>query len=173
MIKGAGRSYINATVRPAAGILGVVAHPANGLYRSAQKLLRPATEDVLLAPRRELSIQAFRDSSHEERARILNSYRELEKKTGERRAVLEKQAKEWLKAAREEQKEAEKRGQAEEEEEGGEVVETKMAADSTAEQSETSSDTQYQPIDELSQAEQRGYERALREMQLKKDQQAK
>ncbi len=163
MIKGAGRSYINATIRPAAGILGVVAHPANGIFRSAQKLLRPATEDVLLGPRREQSQQAMSDSSHEERARILSTYKELEKKTGERRAVMEKKAKEWLKAAKEEQKEAEERRKAEEEQKGN--LEKKMPTEPAVELSAVSEDKRDVPIDELSQAEQRGYERALKEMQ--------
>jgi len=111
VIKGAGRSYINATVKPATGILGVMAHPANGIFRSAQKMFRPQHEDVLLSPRRQLSKQAFESSTHEGRSRLLAAYKEFEAKTPERKAELKRKAEEWIRAASVEQKEAEAQAQ--------------------------------------------------------------
>lgn len=37
-IKGSGRSYINATVRPAAGVVGAISHPITGAWMSMRKL---------------------------------------------------------------------------------------------------------------------------------------
>jgi len=36
-IKGAGRSFVNVTMKPAAGILGLVVHPTQGAWKSMQK----------------------------------------------------------------------------------------------------------------------------------------
>jgi hypothetical protein len=96
-----------------------MAHPANGIFRSAQKMFRPEHEDVLLSPRRELSKQAFESSTQEERSRILAAYKGFEAKTPQRKAELKKKAEEWLKAAVKEQQEAEL--QAKEDDKDGKV----------------------------------------------------
>ncbi len=184
VLKGAGRSYINATVRPAAGILGIIAHPANGIFRSAQKMMKPSTEDVLLKPRQELSERDFARASQEEKRKILAKYKELEKGTAARRTELRKKAKEYIAAATLEQKEADARQEREKAEgiqkaDDSQVIKVKVKpdgqGDAQAEPEKPVEEKEPPPAESRAQeetdpvklAEQRGYERALAEMQAK------
>ncbi|KAG8889576.1 hypothetical protein FRB99_003972, partial [Tulasnella sp. 403] len=61
-IKGSGRSFINASMRPAAGALALVAHPAKGLWKSAMSNFTKKQDITLRETRRWEGHEATRKS---------------------------------------------------------------------------------------------------------------
>ncbi|KAB5595196.1 Sterol 3-beta-glucosyltransferase UGT80A2 [Ceratobasidium theobromae] len=99
-VKGSGKSYANATVKPAAGIMGMIAHPLDGLWKTAQKPWAKKQEPQQLATRIERGRLAFEASTTEERQVVIDTFKRLTKRaaTMERKKTMEAEAQELLKA---------------------------------------------------------------------------
>ncbi|QRW00852.1 glycosyltransferase family 1 protein [Ceratobasidium sp. AG-Ba] len=98
-IKGSGRSYVNATMRPAAGIVGMIAHPIEGAWKSVQKPWAKKQESQQLATRVKAGQLAFEASTDNERKVAIETFKRLTKReaTTERRKTMEAEAQEALK----------------------------------------------------------------------------
>ncbi|KAL7410756.1 hypothetical protein BDY24DRAFT_398395 [Mrakia frigida] len=92
-IKGAGRSFINVNMRPAAGAIGLVAHPADGAFKSIQSLWARKEVSLSLSTRLEDGQLAFDQSTSSERRALLATFAEVDKHTEERKKALEEKAK--------------------------------------------------------------------------------
>ncbi|KAJ3889776.1 glycosyltransferase family 1 protein [Lentinula edodes] len=79
-VKGAGRSFINATMRPAAGIVGVVANPIQGAWKSAQTTLVKEQDQPHYQTRMEEGLQAVESSSENERVKVAERFKDLMQK---------------------------------------------------------------------------------------------
>ncbi|KAJ3846924.1 glycosyltransferase family 1 protein [Lentinula lateritia] len=79
-VKGAGRSFINATMRPAAGIVGVVANPIQGAWKSAQTTLVKEQDQPHYQTRMEEGLQAVKFSTENERMKVVKRFKELMQK---------------------------------------------------------------------------------------------
>ncbi|KAF5392333.1 hypothetical protein D9757_001426 [Collybiopsis confluens] len=78
-VKGAGRSFINATMRPAAGIVGVIAQPIQGAYMSAQNTLVKERDRPHYRARVEDGRQAVQFGTDSEKAEIVQRFKEAMK----------------------------------------------------------------------------------------------
>ncbi|KAG9123607.1 hypothetical protein FRC07_014543 [Ceratobasidium sp. 392] len=97
-IKGSGRSYVNATMRPAAGIVGMIARPLEGAWKSVQSPWAKKQDSQQLATRVERGQLALEASTHEERQAVVDTFKRLAGKsaTTERRKTMEAEAQEEL-----------------------------------------------------------------------------
>ncbi|CAE6479214.1 unnamed protein product [Rhizoctonia solani] len=97
-IKGSGRSYINATMKPAAGILGMISNPIDGARRSIQKPWAKKQDSHQLAVRVERGRRAYEASTDEERRDVIDAFKRLNKRnaTLDRKKTMEAEAKEML-----------------------------------------------------------------------------
>lgn len=98
-IKGAGRSYINATMRPAAGIVGMISNPITGAVKGVQtKFGRSKSiqkqESKTAKTRRADGEEEVRRSAKEERKAVLEAFERLSKQD----AVKDRRQK-WVKRA--------------------------------------------------------------------------
>lgn len=165
---------VNVTARPAAGILGVMALPISGAWKSIRKAVGGAPTKALAKSRIGMSQDLAQGVGREERESILKRFGELEKEIPERKERLKKTAKLFMtgdeKAFEEElgvkpdPKTGDKEG-----------TEGKVETSSTEEmkgQIRQSVESQIAAVpekgDELEEAEKRGYERAM--MEFKKQQ---
>ncbi|KAJ4479995.1 glycosyltransferase family 1 protein [Lentinula aciculospora] len=97
-VKGAGRSFINATMRPAAGIVGVVANPIQGAWKSAQNALVKEQDQPHYHTRVEEGPQAAEFSTDNEKAEVVKKFRNLMRKENvvERKKEIAKRAEEVM-----------------------------------------------------------------------------
>ncbi|CAE6434488.1 unnamed protein product [Rhizoctonia solani] len=97
-IKGSGRSYINATMKPAAGIMGMISNPIEGAWRSVQKPWAKKQDLQQLAVRVERGQRAYEASTEEERREVIDAFKRLTKRnvTLDRKKTMEAEAKEML-----------------------------------------------------------------------------
>ncbi|TRM59795.1 glycosyltransferase family 1 protein [Schizophyllum amplum] len=102
-VKGAGRSFVNATMKPAAGIVGVVGLPLQGMFRAMQSPHSERQERQQRATRQAEGIEAARASSPREREEILKRFGTMKAGTDERRRRITAMAEEQM---REVEKEA-------------------------------------------------------------------
>ncbi|ORY31586.1 glycosyltransferase family 1 protein [Naematelia encephala] len=164
VLKGMGRSYINVTARPAAGITGMMALPLHGAWQSLRKKMAGTPQFSLREPRITLSTEAASHLTPEEKKEILAKFAEAEKGTGERKARLKVRTKMFLSgddAALEDDAEIKP---AELEEAKKDTARELEAATEAKPKSEVVEDKRDQAVKD---AEQRGYERALAELKAK------
>ncbi|QRW26844.1 glycosyltransferase family 1 protein [Rhizoctonia solani] len=97
-IKGSGRSYINATMKPAAGIMGMISNPIEGVWKSGQKRWAKQQDSQQLAIRVERGKRAYEASTEEERQDVIDAFKRLTKRnvTLDRKKTMEAEAKEML-----------------------------------------------------------------------------
>lgn len=87
-IKGAGRSWVNVTMKPAAGIVGAIVHPMNGLWKSAIPGKLGPTEVKQRGVRMAEGMKEVKSSDRRERDAVLKTFKELKKTTPERREKM-------------------------------------------------------------------------------------
>ncbi|KAK4687648.1 hypothetical protein P7C73_g2470, partial [Tremellales sp. Uapishka_1] len=189
-LKGIGRSYVNATVRPAIGILGVMALPLQGAWQGIKSKYTLPQEEVLRKPRETISRMEADKLSPEDRTRILADFEVLEKATAQRQSTLRKKAKRMLEGEEGalEPDSLDSDPAEADETDGGEaglkmlqtkVKETRKDEKDIAERGEEAgkglaSEEMIKDIDretELKQAERKGYEKALAELRLEAERQ--
>ncbi|KAG5642001.1 hypothetical protein DXG03_003801 [Asterophora parasitica] len=85
-VKGSARSFVNATVRPAAGIVGVVAHPFQGAWKSLQTATGRKQESQIRSTRLRDGREAVKTSSPAQRADIVKKFRDAQTGTEARKA---------------------------------------------------------------------------------------
>ncbi|CAE6514541.1 unnamed protein product [Rhizoctonia solani] len=97
-IKGSGRSYINATMKPAAGIVGMISNPIDGAWKSIQKPWAKNQDSRQLAVRVERGQRAYEASTEGERQGVIDAFKRLTKRnaTLDRKKTMEAEAKEML-----------------------------------------------------------------------------
>ncbi|EPQ50594.1 UDP-Glycosyltransferase/glycogen phosphorylase [Gloeophyllum trabeum ATCC 11539] len=95
-IKGSARSFVNVTMRPAAGALGLVTHPLNGAWKSLQGSWARKQDKQQETTRMAQGLAAVRSCSIEQRRHILGRFVEARKTTAERRKKYEAEARETL-----------------------------------------------------------------------------
>jgi hypothetical protein len=99
------------TFQPAAGTLGLLAHPLYGIARDIRRSVNPEhSDDVLIVPRRALSQASYRASTPQQRDSIIAIFMDLKQHTKDRKAELKQTAKDWLKDVEEELKEPDAMG---------------------------------------------------------------
>ncbi|KAG9038416.1 hypothetical protein FRB95_001273 [Tulasnella sp. JGI-2019a] len=98
-IKGSGRSFVNVTMRPAAGALGIVTHPARGLWKSMQNSWAKQEQSQTRATRETAGREAVSREEianakdfHSNQAGILRAFEQSKPKLEERREQLKKEA---------------------------------------------------------------------------------
>ncbi|KAJ6500720.1 UDP-Glycosyltransferase/glycogen phosphorylase [Mycena sanguinolenta] len=157
-VKGSLRSFANATIRPAGGIVGLIAHPVRGLWKSVQSPMAQKQEQQQRQVRISDGVEAARNSTKAQRAETVQKFNQLKAGTKERKKKYRELA------------EAEMYGEQRSEEDGNAP---QAAANSTqqAEQQmpeEEDEDSEFirelETAKELSLAEQRGYERAMAQL---------
>lgn len=89
---------INATMRPAAGIMGMLAHPIEGAWKSVQKPWAKKQDSQQLATRVEAGQRAVKESTEQERRAVIETFKRMTTKnaTAERRKTLDAEAKDML-----------------------------------------------------------------------------
>ncbi|KAF7359127.1 Sterol 3-beta-glucosyltransferase UGT80A2 [Mycena sanguinolenta] len=155
-VKGSLRSFANATIRPAGGIVGLIAHPVRGLWKSAQSPMAQKQEQQQRQVRIYDGVEAARNSTQAQKAETVQKFNQLKAGTKERKKRYRELA------------EAEMYGEQRSEEEGTAPISPQAAANPTSQpQQQTPEDEdskficELEMAKELSLAEQRGYERAM------------
>ncbi|KAH7911918.1 glycosyltransferase family 1 protein [Hygrophoropsis aurantiaca] len=95
-IKGSARSFVNVNMRPAAGAVGLVAHPAQGAWKSIRKLWQREPQQVQRETRISDGADAAQRSSPAEHAAILDAFQKAKASTGARRKEYAKRAEEVI-----------------------------------------------------------------------------
>ncbi|WVQ94968.1 hypothetical protein IAU59_002059 [Kwoniella sp. CBS 9459] len=184
-IKGMGRSYINATARPAAGIMGAMSLPLRGAAKSFRSRFSMPQELVLQDPRKALGIQSARTLSSEAKDQILQRFESVASKENvkSRKDKLKARAKRVIEGDEDaldeqdqdssrqslDEKAGEKAPSSEEKEKDTSAVQVKIADAGNANHGRTANETGRSAA-EVEEAERRGYERALKEMKLREGQ---
>jgi sterol 3beta-glucosyltransferase len=75
---------INATMRPAAGIMGLVSHPMHGAWEDTSYMFHGKEVHTLRRTRICDGIEAVRRSTSEQRTAVLTKFEELKAQTAER-----------------------------------------------------------------------------------------
>ncbi|WWC91963.1 uncharacterized protein L201_006916 [Kwoniella dendrophila CBS 6074] len=191
-IKGMGRSYVNVTARPAAGIMGAISLPLRGATKAFKERFAAPQEIVLQQPRKLLSIESLNVLSKEEKENLIKKFEDLTKseKVKARKDELKKRAKRLLEgdetALDEDNSESMKneKTQSDDTEDISQNLDEKVNIDvkpTKTGEAEMKVDTVNQDLPqsqndaekpkeegkkmtEAEEAEQRGYERAMREM---------
>ncbi|KAH8114206.1 glycosyltransferase family 1 protein [Phellopilus nigrolimitatus] len=102
-VKGAGRSFVNATVRPAAGIVGVVAHPLYGVWTSAAKHFTKRPIQIQRATRISDGLQDVQNSTEAQRLHVLAAFKKARESERKRKEDYKQAAKKVLVEAQEEE----------------------------------------------------------------------
>ncbi|KAL0059449.1 hypothetical protein AAF712_013793 [Marasmius tenuissimus] len=92
VIKGAARSYGNATIRPAAGIVGVIKHPMKGAIKSFQSQFQKDKENVQYQTRVADGRLAVKEASARDKEMIRKNFEEAKPGTKERQGRYAKLA---------------------------------------------------------------------------------
>ncbi|THU98408.1 glycosyltransferase family 1 protein [Dendrothele bispora CBS 962.96] len=87
-IKGSARSFVNVTMRPAAGIVGLFTHPIQGAWKSVQSSTGKQQEQQYHKTRVLDGVEAVRKSSSWERQEILRLFKEAKGGTDERKLKM-------------------------------------------------------------------------------------
>ncbi|KII89415.1 glycosyltransferase family 1 protein [Plicaturopsis crispa FD-325 SS-3] len=95
-IKGSARSFVNATMRPAAGIVGVVASPLAGAWKATQKTWARAQEQTQRTTRISDGIAAVKGSSQAERNAVLSGFKKAKETTRQRQKACRDKAQEVM-----------------------------------------------------------------------------
>jgi len=162
-VKGSLRSFANATIRPAGGIVGLIAHPVQGLWKSVQSPMAKKQEGKMKEVRISDGVAAVRNSTQAQRTEIVRKFNQLKAGTKERQKKYKEIA------------EAEMYAEKKSGEEGKAPESPQTAAESAQQSTPTGQQTEEEEEDarfvrelemakELSLAEQRGYERAMAQM---------
>lgn len=78
------RPDINATMRPAAGIVGLVAHPIQGAWKSMQKTWAKEQESQQRTTRVSYGVDTVKSSTKGDRDKILENFKQAKTSTKER-----------------------------------------------------------------------------------------
>ncbi|WVR09693.1 hypothetical protein IAU60_006768 [Kwoniella sp. DSM 27419] len=169
-IKGMGRSYVNVTARPAAGIFAAINLPLRGAAKAFRSKFAMPQEIVLQEPRKVLSMQAAQGLSQEEKDRLLKRCDGLmtKDKIQARKEALKERAKRVLEGDEDALDETHSDHGASDEKKTQVKVPVASQPEGAAETQDSGQDAKAQ-FDEsqLSEAERRGYERAMKEMRAK------
>ncbi|KAL1740842.1 glycosyltransferase family 1 protein [Schizophyllum fasciatum] len=98
-IKGSARSFVNATLKPAAGIVGVIGLPLQGMYRAAHSPHSERQEREQRAARTHEGAAAARGASGAQRAEVRRAFDAMRAGAGERRRRMAALAEEQLREA--------------------------------------------------------------------------
>lgn len=164
--------------------MGVAALPISGAWAGFQKRFSTPREDVLRKPRQAAGARDAQSLSAEERKRFVEAFIDAEKKTHERREEVKRRAKRLMEGddtAMDITPEGEKDGLADAKMDESDEGRLKAAANDAKTQANAAEQRQQaaqgdgneaiekdsQKSAEISLAEQRGYERALKELQAK------
>ncbi|TDL28120.1 glycosyltransferase family 1 protein [Rickenella mellea] len=101
-IKGSARSFVNVTVRPAAGIVGLVANPLQGVWKSMQKGWAQKHEPKQRATRISDGVEDVKSSSREARNAVMRKFKDMEATSAERKSQYATAAVEALSAGKDE-----------------------------------------------------------------------
>ncbi|KAF5386949.1 hypothetical protein D9615_002027 [Tricholomella constricta] len=103
-VKGSARSFVNVTVRPAAGIVGVVAHPFHGAWKSLQTATGQRQEHQIRYTRISDGREAVKASTAAQCAEIVRKFKDAQRSTEARqkkyREIVEKVMREDAEADR-------------------------------------------------------------------------
>ncbi|KAF9464545.1 glycosyltransferase family 1 protein [Collybia nuda] len=83
-IKGSARSFVNVTMRPAAGIVGVLVHPFQGAWKSMQSPIGRRQEQQERITRISDGIEAVRNSTESQKSEIIKKFNYAKPSTKER-----------------------------------------------------------------------------------------
>ncbi|OCF77518.1 hypothetical protein I204_01506 [Kwoniella mangroviensis CBS 8886] len=160
-IKGMGRSYVNVTARPAAGIVGAISLPIRGLTKAFQNKFSAPREIVLEQPRRLLSIESLNSLSSQKKDRLSKKFEDLTRpeKVKERKESLKKRAKRVMEG----DETALDEGDSTPVEEKEEIKSTNLSV-ADADVKVNTPQGEGTKTSEMEEAERRGYERALKEL---------
>ncbi|KAF5363232.1 hypothetical protein D9758_008389 [Tetrapyrgos nigripes] len=109
-VKGSARSFVNVTMRPAAGVLGMVTHPIKGAWKSVQSPKGKEQEREYYQTKVLDGIEAAKHSPSSERQRILRLFKEAKAGTEERKKRLKELAEQAMRHEAEENNEAMRMG---------------------------------------------------------------
>ncbi|KAJ6546815.1 glycosyltransferase family 1 protein [Mycena capillaripes] len=170
-VKGSLRSFANATIRPAGGIVGLIAHPVHGLWKSVQSPMAQKQEQQQREVRISDGVEAVRKSTPTQRSEMVQKFKQLKAGTKERQQKYKEIA------------EAEMYEEQGSREEGTSAPTSPQTPSDSTQQPTSTPPTRQQTEDEedaaferdlemakqLSLAEQKGYERALAQMNSPED----
>lgn len=162
---------VNVTARPAAGVTGVMALPIHGAWKSLRRRMAGTPQNTLREPRTALSRQAASHVSKEEKEHILKTFEEAQKGATERRKKLKAEAEVFLgmrKQGKDGKPEAGPEGKVTDEK----ADEGLVAPPGTEPPVERDVESEGEG-EEMTEAERRGYERAMRELRLEKERDVK
>ena len=156
---------INVTARPAAGVMGVMALPIHGAFKSLRRKMAGSPQNTLRDPRTALSRQSASQVSTEDTAKILSAYEEAMKGASERRRILKERAKKFLDGDEEALEDTEPITELQTPHEDGErEAESRVQVDLPL---EGVADVAHEKKkSEVEEAERRGYERAMQEIEI-------
>ncbi|KAK0185950.1 UDP-Glycosyltransferase/glycogen phosphorylase [Armillaria mellea] len=95
-IKGSARSFVNVTMKPAAGIVGLVAHPINGAWKSIRSDSSKKQEERQRSTRISDGVEDVKQSTSEGRNFIIRRFREAKATTSERQKAMSEAARRVL-----------------------------------------------------------------------------
>ncbi|RDB19239.1 Sterol 3-beta-glucosyltransferase UGT80A2 [Hypsizygus marmoreus] len=170
-IKGSARSFANVTIRPAAGIVGVISHPIQGAWRSLQSTVGQKQEHQIRLTRINDGLEAVKASTGTQRSEIIRKFKEAKLDIQSRKAKYKEAAEKVLREDAEiDSKAGLSEGQSGKEPErhqsvSAEEPSSSRRATSALGTSGTGEDAAFEHdlelAKQLSLAEQRGYERGL------------
>ncbi|KAK7035899.1 sterol 3-beta-glucosyltransferase UGT80A2 [Favolaschia claudopus] len=167
-VKGSLRSFANATIRPAGGIVGMIAHPVQGLWKSVQSPMARKQEQQQRDVRISDGMAAVQKSTQAQRDEIIRKFKQLKEGTAERQKKYKEMAEAELYAEAAEQAEEEANtSESSSQQRAAHAGEPSAPSPPPEEQQETEDAEflrQMEMAKELSLAEQRGYERAMAQM---------
>ncbi|KAJ7684426.1 glycosyltransferase family 1 protein [Mycena polygramma] len=169
-IKGSLRSFANATIRPAGGIVGLIAHPVQGLWKSVQSPMAKKQEQKQREVRISDGVEAVRKSTQAQRSEMVQKFKSLKAGTKERQKKYREMAEAEMYEEQGSKEDAPKSPET-----PGPSVSTPQPAPTppTRQQREEDEDAVFERelemAKELSLAEQRGYERAMAQMSWPED----
>ncbi|TFK45549.1 glycosyltransferase family 1 protein [Heliocybe sulcata] len=95
-IKGSARSFVNVNMRPAAGAVGLVAHPLNGAWKSLQKTWARKQVHQQRSTRISEGCHTVETSTQADRQHVINGFKESRTGTDDRRRTYEAAARDAL-----------------------------------------------------------------------------
>ncbi|KAJ6606176.1 UDP-Glycosyltransferase/glycogen phosphorylase [Mycena vulgaris] len=171
-VKGSLRSFANATIRPAGGIVGLIAHPVHGLWKSVQSPMAQKQEQRQREVRISDGVEAVRKSTQTQRSEIVQIFKQLKAGTKER----QKKYKDIAEAEMYEEPSSSREGESGSTSPQSPSASSAQQYASTPTREQTAEDEEdatfireLEMAKQLSLAEQRGYERALAQMNHPED----
>ncbi|KAJ7118977.1 glycosyltransferase family 1 protein [Mycena epipterygia] len=168
-VKGSLRSFANATIRPAGGIVGLIAHPVHGLWKSAQSPMAKKQEQRQREVRIGDGVEAVQKSTQTQRSEMVQKFKQLKAGTKER----QKKYKDIAEAEMYEEQTSSGDGDSVPNSPQGTSVQqsppTPPARQQTEDEEDAAFERELEMAKQLSLAEQRGYERGLAQMSRPED----